>query len=121
MVLAIISILASITYPQYTKYIVRVRRNDAHSSLLNLAIRMEQFYVKNFSYKNAKINQNQSTEGWYNLSILHASDTAYTLQATAIGAQAIADTNCTTLTLNNLGSKNASSNNTFTIPNSECW
>lgn len=113
-VLAIISILAAIAYPQYNNYLTRARRIEGQSALLDLANRMEHYFSENNTYKTATIATGKASdvlsnpisgEGWYRLSIINATDSAYTLQATPLKAQAANDTACQLLTLNQLGVK----------------
>src|SRR3990167_2671933 len=112
--MAIISILASIAYPSYLDYITRLRRHDGQTALLELANQMEQYYANNNTYKTATIatgnssdiqSSNTTPEGWYRLIITEQSDTNYTLQATAINAQAKNDEPCQHLTFNSIGEK----------------
>lgn len=111
-VVAISTIIACMTYPSYQHYITRAHRIDGQSALFDLANRLELYYSIQNTYKTATINAgkttdilstNNSPEHWYLLSITHATDTTYTIQATPIAAQAISDKPCQSLTLNNLG------------------
>jgi type IV pilus assembly protein PilE len=49
-VVAIIGIIAAIGIPSYTNYVTRGRLTEAHSTLMNLRIRLEQFYLDNRNY-----------------------------------------------------------------------
>jgi len=110
----IVGILAAIAYPSYTEYVARARRSDGQSALMDLAGRMERYYSDRNTYQTATIGvsnatdvlaSNASAEGWYTLSITNASGSAYALQATPVGAQAVADTLCQSLTLTSVGVK----------------
>lgn len=112
MVLVIISMLVSMVYPQYSNYLTRARRLDGQTGLIALANRMEWYFSKHHSYKNATIGSDKATDvlpqplteqGWYTLSIIEATDTSYLLQATPQRAQARNDTLCQSLTLNQFG------------------
>jgi len=120
-VLAIIGILSSIAYPSYRNYITRAHRSDGQVALLDLANRMERFYLDHGTYQTATIGSKQmtdvlssasSSEGWYILSITNATNTYYALRATPTGSQAANDNVCKSLTLNSVGTKGVVTN---------CW
>jgi type IV pilus assembly protein PilE len=113
-VLLVAGILVSIAYPSYRSYIVKARRSDGQSAILNLASRMERYYSEQNTYQTATIGTGNATdvlssstspEGWYTLSIPAKSASSYTLQATPVSTQGTGDTTCQSLTLNNLGAK----------------
>lgn len=117
-VLTITSILASMAYPSYRDSLIRTHRIDGQMALLDLASRMEQYYSLQSTYQTATIetgqltdvlSQNQSPEGWYQLEIVNASDSAFTLQATPIKAQATSDLLCQSLTFMSSGVKGITS------------
>lgn len=126
-VVAIIGILAAIAYPSYINHITRSRRADGQTGLMNLAARMERYYSENNTYATATIaagsavtdvlTNNQSTDGWYTISIPAQTATTFTLQAAPNGDQAANDGLCATLTLNQLGVKGE--NGTGTV--GDCW
>ena len=114
LVLSISTVIACMAYPSYQHYIIRAHRIDGQSALFDLANRLELYYSIQNTYQTATINtgkttdilaSNTSPEHWYILSITHATDSAFTLQATPTNAQAIGDKRCQSLTLNNLGIK----------------
>lgn len=132
-VVAIIGIIASIAYPSYRDYIVRARRSDGQSALMDLASRMERFYSEQHSYLNATIatgnaatdllSVNTSPEGWYTLSIAAKTASSYTLQASPLNSQGTSDTLCQTLSINNLGLKSMTTGPAG-VPTgqvSDCW
>ena len=113
-VLVIIGILTTIAYPGYRNYIIRAHRSDGQTALIDLANRMERYYSEHNTYQTATIavktetdvlSSNQSSEGWYTLSIPHASDFDYTLQATPTRDQATGDIYCQSLTLTSSAAK----------------
>lgn len=115
-VLAIIAVLTAIAAPNFTKQIESTRRTEAKTSLLDYAMRFEEYYGTNFSYNNADthygLDTNPQTEnGYYQLSasVTDGGD-GYTITATAIGTQT-SDTACATITIDNIGQK---------LPTS-CW
>lgn len=102
-VVAIIGILASVAYPSYVQYVKKAQCADGLNALLLFAGRMEEFYLNNDSYVDARAallpaNAN-SPEGFYTLTITAQTAFLYTLTATPD------DTNQFTMTLNSLGVK----------------
>lgn len=119
-VLAIITILSSLAYPNYLNHITRMRRTDGQTALLELANQMETYYRKTQTYATATIGTGRETDirdqaitpdGWYQLSILHQTNTHYTLQAKARMAQAEHDPMCVTLAIDDLGNKKPAAKN----------
>ena len=111
-VLTIIGVLSAMGYPSFRDYLTRAHRIDGQSALIELACRMETYHMQNKTYQTATIGtgtktdvlrHNITSEGWYRLSINHATDTRFSLQATPIKTQAINDTLCQSLTLDSLG------------------
>lgn len=113
-VVAITSILVSFAYPAYQNYIIKARRIDGQSALLDLASRMEQYYFEHNTYQSVTLATNLTTdvlnritspEKEYILSITTAKSDHYALQATPTGAQGMADKQCQSFTLNSVGTK----------------
>ncbi len=99
--LIIISILSSITLSGYSYYIADAKRSDGKLALLDLANRMEHYYLKHNTYEMATIgkgtdsdvlNDTLSPAGWYRLSINKATPDQYTLKATPMKARGAGDT-----------------------------
>lgn len=109
-VVAIIGILASIALPSYTQYVAQARRTEAQAFLMELAQRQERRRVNNPRY--GPTGTVTDTLQYYDFEVTAASDTGYTLTATATGTQETADAACKTLTLNENGDKGADAN---------CW
>ena len=130
-VLAIVSILSAIVYPSYRSHITHAHRIDGQTALLDLANRMERYYLEHNTYQTATIGHNKITNvltsplsegGWYSLSISEATNDTYVLQATPIGTQATNDTLCQSLTLTSSGIKGiASAIMTPTSDSRFCW
>ena len=111
-VLTIISVISAMGYPSFRDYLIRAHRIDGQSALIELACRMETYHMQNKTYQTATIGTGTKTDvlssyvtkqGWYRLSINHANDTRYLLQATPINTQAMNDTLCQSLTLDSFG------------------
>lgn len=101
-VVAIISILATIAVPSYQKSITKGRRNDAQWALTAFASAMERHFTANNTYEGAAAGGGNTgtpaifatetplngADKFYDLTIQAASATAYTLRATPKNAQA---------------------------------
>ncbi|MFA5959438.1 MAG: type IV pilin protein [Tatlockia sp.] len=105
-VIALIGILATFSYPAYQNALVRARRTDGQTALLQLALRMEQYYQQQQSYQRATVEilgSAYSPEHWYQLNLISQSDEDFALTATPLGAQAKYDSLCPLLRLNSAG------------------
>lgn len=102
----IVSILASIAIPAYSKYAMRAKRSDAINAIQLAAAAEEKYYFANNHYGDSTaLGMTASPEGYYTIAITNPTDTQhYLITATATGAQA-ADTDCATFTLDNTGLK----------------
>lgn len=124
-VIAIIGILAAISYPSYTEYVIRAKRSDAIQSILPIAGRLEEYYQLNDSYTDAvldgvanSVGSSTSLEDSYTLSLAGPDGTGdpdgfgYSIKAVPIRE----DAECGFLTLNSLGVKGAEN-----APAADCW
>ncbi|MDR3444582.1 MULTISPECIES: type IV pilin protein [unclassified Dyella] len=137
-VVAIIAILAAIAIPSYTKYVAKTNRSAAEGCLSEYANYMERYYVTNLSYAqdtestpvanpaigspsplvlDCAANSQTGSNYQYSVSASTATPTAYTLTATSINAQLTRDTQCGTLTLNQIGTRTNSGTGTL----AQCW
>ena len=104
---AIISILAGVAYPSYMDYVLKSKRSEAQSILLDIANRQEMYYLDHHQYaSNLKTELGLSTDpfitenGYYSVSSSSATATIdFTLTATAINTQA-KDSDCAKLEIN---------------------
>ena len=106
-VVTVIAILAALALPSYQQYIRQARRADGIADLLELQNSVEKCRVNEPTYANC----DQSTEvpfpanDYYTFSIT-ASTSAYTFTAAAIsGTSQANDSGCTSLTLDDDGTK----------------
>jgi len=122
-VVAIIGILASVAIPGYTSYVLRSHRSAAITGLLDLASRQARFYTIGNTYADSMtalgyaadpMPIGSSQAATYNLSIVSASATGFTVQAAPTGNQ----TNdvCGTYQYTDLGVKSITAGTV-----KECW
>jgi len=117
-VLALIGILSSISYPFYNEHVIRVRRVYIATALVDLAGRMEGYYLLNNTYSDAdkKLSIDDSHyKNYYRLDI-ESKDDLYTLKAIPLGKQA-KDLSCGELIINQSGNKSVSGSETV----EKCW
>jgi type IV pilus assembly protein PilE len=122
-VIAILALLAAIALPSYQNYVQRSRRVEGREILQRIASAQERFYTNRNRYTsdlttNAGLNlgSTSSEDGKYLVTILVAADNqSFTLTATPQGAQAV--DRCGNLTVNNVGARGYSGNET----NGKCW
>ncbi|WP_440874358.1 type IV pilin protein [Thalassotalea sp. PLHSN55] len=117
---AVIGILASVAYPSYVEFISGSNRLEAQRELLRLANLQEQYFVDNREYTANMQRLGMSADpyitesGYYSIAGTTSSGaTQFTLTATATGSQATNDPDCTTLTIDEVGSKGGES--------TTCW
>ena len=118
-VVAIVGILASIAYPNYSSYVKRAVRADAMVILLDAANKQEQFFVDNRQYASDLGDLGIATEtenGYFTISV-EADASSFTVIATADSGPVAGDTQCSTLTINELGLKG----NTGSGDTDLCW
>jgi type IV pilus assembly protein PilE len=121
-VVAIIAILTAIAYPSYVNYITKTHRVAAEGCLSEYANYMERYYTTNMNY--SKDNTSAATANSLTLAGLDCaapqqtganykydfpsspSTSAYIIEAIPRGAQENRDTKCGTLTLDQTGARN---------------
>ncbi len=115
-VLAIVSILAAIAAPNYSQFVRKQRRADAHHLLQANAQRLQRCLTLVGAYNRDCNLVTDSREGHYKL---NATLTPQTWTLTAVPATASAqsnDTDCKTLSLNHIGTKSATGDD-----QNHCW
>jgi len=121
-VVTIVALLASVAIPSYRQYVLRTHRTEGMSALMQLAAAQEKFYLQSNTYAVDNLLDDApptglglsatTANGYYTIAIGAADAAGYTATATAAGSQA-ADTHCATFTINQAGTKTATS--------SDCW
>ncbi|MCH9025616.1 MAG: type IV pilin protein [Proteobacteria bacterium] len=131
-VIAIVGVLAAVAYPSYTDYVTRSKRATAKSILVMLADRQEQFFIDNkryaidlneLGYGNAFVtidNQGNSipalaADRIYTASVVNVTPTAFLALAVPQLNQAINDSDCGNMMLDQAGFKSNSGVST------DCW
>jgi type IV pilus assembly protein PilE len=94
-VLVIIGVLSAIAWPSYQSYVRRANRSAAQGFMMTIASRQEQYLLSNRSYAatTAALNVTAPTEtdGRYTFTIDLPTATSYTITATPIGNQPVAN------------------------------
>jgi type IV pilus assembly protein PilE len=125
---AIIGILASVAIPSYTSYINQANRSDAKTILLENV----QFLERNFT-ENNKYHQDSATPPnaitipsdrspktgtkLYDIAATNFAATTYTLTATPVTVERMANDECGNLSINQFGQKGA----TGSLGADACW
>jgi type IV pilus assembly protein PilE len=126
-VVFIISILSVIAYSSYQDSLVRARRNAALGCLLENSQFMERFYTTNLRYDVSLAGvaapapictSGRDVTDFYTISFAGApTQSTFSLQAVPGAVQASKDTKCSTLGINQTGTKTKSGTGTL----DECW
>lgn len=108
---AIVGILAAISYPSYTAFVTQSNRSEGQAELLRFANLQEQYFVDYRTYGADLTDLGQGTatvkteQGNYTISVDSANASTFSLNATALGAQATNDSACSPLTISEAGVK----------------
>lgn len=111
-VLFIFSILLSFVYPSYQNYLIRSHRLEGQLAVLDLANRMEQYFMQNHTYAHASIGAGNvhdvlttalTQHGYYALRIYSANDQHFIVQAVPQETRGQVDLFCQTLQMDDLG------------------
>ena len=131
-VVAIITIIASVGYPSYMGHITRANRTAAKRFLLQVADRQEQFFANHKRYADHLTDLGYGANGFmiddqramtaagagdsiYREQINAVTPVTYTIAAVPQLRQAGHDTQCLSLTLTNAGQRGQ------TGPSTDCW
>ena len=127
-VVLIISVLAAIAYPAYQNHVIKTRREAAKGCLLEMQQFMERYYTTNLRYDQPMgggaavalppCQAGADVTTHYQVALDGApTRTAYRLRAVPQGRQAIVDTYCGTMSINNQGGKAVTGSQTVDY----CW
>jgi type IV pilus assembly protein PilE len=125
-VVTMIGVITVIAYPTLRDQAIKGRRADAHTALLESALKEQQYFAQHGSYTDDMralgygADPTTSPKGAYQVdATLTGGGQGFTLKATRQGAQT-ADHTCGDLTLSHTGVKSAV-NNTDSTPGKNCW
>ena len=117
---AIVGIVGAIALGAFQRNVFEGNRTDGIALLSSISQILERCYTKYGTYSNAAcpaIGLDQDSEnGFYNVTVAGVTATTYTLTATALGAQAN-DTECENLTLDQTGQQGITGTGTV----ADCW
>ncbi len=115
-VVVIVSILASIAYPQYRDFVTRAKRNEAKAVLLEIATNQERHYLQNQTYTTdlATLGVTTPTDsGTYAVTIPSADASNFRAVATYVPTDGEA-TKCNSFSVDGRGTKTSE-------PYTDCW
>ncbi len=135
-VVAIVGLLAALTYPALRQHIVKAKRAEAQAALMQLMQQQERYYSQNnryLAFSSASTDPDERLFKWWSGSGAAAAS-AYEIRAAACAGETIAqcvqldavpgsvnvdggfaDADCQTLSLSSTGDKSASG------PSQRCW
>ena len=137
-VAAVIAILAAIALPIYSEQVIKARRVEARTAVLDLATRQERYYSINNAYTDNAALLGYGAAATFPVSVGSGSVSYYTLtvpsvtagtatalptyvaRATPSGAQQ-ADTKCYTYQINQLGAKSNLNSGGTAMTTTDCW
>jgi type IV pilus assembly protein PilE len=114
---AVVAIIATIALPAYNDSVRKGKRSDGKAALMDVASRLEQYYLDNKTYTTDMTNLSYSaatdvdtTDGYYKMKVVGCPiASCFTISATPQGDQA--NDSCGILTVNSMGIKTPS----------DCW
>lgn len=124
-VLAIIGILATLAYPSYAEYVLRSRRSDAHTVLMEAAQYMQRYYAAKNTFKHAALPAAYAaapkgatdSHKHYTISLDAASTEQDEYAFKLVATPRLADASCGQLSLDHKGVKGASGSKDVV----DCW
>lgn len=125
-VIAIVGILAGVAYPSYMQHILKSKRTEAQTALLDIANRQEMYYLDHHTYAtdlNSQLGLGadpyMTENSYYSIQTSSAKATVgFTLTATAADTQA-ADTDCAKLSITQDLEKTAQNSAGSAV--TDCW
>ena len=119
-VVVVLSILATVAYPNYQEFVARAKRNEAKAALLRLATNQERFYLNNNTFTSdltqlgfgatpTAITEND----YYSITVTGANASNFTATATyRFGEPEVSK--CEVFTIDGRGDKTST-------PQDDCW
>jgi type IV pilus assembly protein PilE len=109
----VVAILAAIAVPTYTSAMVKGRRSDAESTLMDIAQRQQQYFLdaRGYAPNAAALNYTMpvAVSPFYTIAIVSAAGNPPTFTATATPIPGTQQASDVTLTIDNTGAKTPSS------------
>lgn len=93
----VVSILAAIVYPSYRDYVIKSRRTDAMTTLMNVHLAQEKYRATHTGYADSlgALNLSAVSEsGFYDVAITDAASNTFTATATPKSGTSQADDAC---------------------------
>jgi len=126
-VVAILGIIAAVALPSYRDSVMKARRSDAKSALLQASQAMEKYYTEKQTYASATLGSAatdvysaNSPEGFYTLSFTVTPAAAvYTIQAAPTIGKSQTSDKCLNFTITQTGAKGV--NGGSLTSTAECW
>ena len=118
-VVTVVAVIAAIAIPAYGDYVIRARRSDAQSALLEASQGLERCYsmYNRFNHADCPVTLPAgSPEGHYTLTGTVGTSSFALTASPASGSPQANDDECTTFTLNHLNQRGATGADT-----SACW
>lgn len=123
-VVAILAVLAAFAYPSYERYVTNSKRTAATSALMQIADRQQQFFMDNKTYADDLTDLGFAANPWviaddgtastagdsqsvYSISLSNVAATTFTATAAPLNSQ-LRDSKCGSLTLDQVGTRGAS-------------
>lgn len=111
-VVAVVGILSAIAVPMYSTHVIKARRSEAITALLDSQRAYESYFLQKGTYVGANTSVTLPSTPNYTYSPSNITATTYKITATANSTSSQAnDTSCTPLSLDHLGNRSPA----------ECW
>lgn len=126
-VVAILGVIAAIALPSYRDSVMKSRRSDAKSALMQASQAMEKYYTERQTYLGATLGtastdvySTNSPDGYYTLSFTATpTAAAYTIQAAPTTGNAQTNDKCGTFTITQTSAKGVTGGTLTNV--ADCW